>query len=172
MPRLGWGRDLAAAGVVVASGVGPPALAQSGRAGFGWDVGIHVGYHFGGGAPRRTAFGIETRALYGHLIPTCGENTVHPLGGVIARIGFVGRDFRLVTGAHGGLRRGWLGTTGELGVGFDLAEAGGVFLQPGLEVSAFQSFSLRAHHAVGRDTSLSFGIRGGTASVPVCGSGG
>ena len=163
-------RELAAAaGFVFASGTGRPALAAPAE--FGWDVGVFIGYHFGGAGPRRFAFGVEGRGVYGDLHSLCGK-TFYPFGAAVGRLALVGREFRLVTGVQGGFRNFLVGVAGEVGVGYDLRESGGLFVQPGVEAIGAQIFTARAHFAFDRDTSVSVGARFGPGSSPGCVSAG
>jgi hypothetical protein len=155
-----WRKELAAAGFVLASGLGgvaraePPSLEA--------EFGAFVGYHFGGGLPGRFAAGLEIRGIRAEKQQQCEPNVVGPFGAMAGRLAIVGWELQVLTAAQGGMRYGSSDVAAEVGLGYAFGPRAGLFVQPGLEASVGQLLLARAQHAVFRDSAVAIGARGGT----------
>lgn len=153
-----WRKELAAAGFVLASGVGGVARAEPPS--WGAEFGAFVGYHFGGGLPGRFAAGLEIRGIRAERQQQCEADVFAPFGAMVGRLAIVGWELQVVTAAQGGMRYGSTDVAGEVGVGYAFGPRPGLFVQPGLEASVGQLLLARAQHAVFRDSAVAIGARG------------
>jgi hypothetical protein len=152
-----WRPGLAAAGFVAVSGWSAGARAQP--SGWGSDLGMFVGFHFGSGIPLRFGAGLEARRLYGRRDLDCNGDTAR-YAGVMARLQVVGwEQVRLVAGPQTGRHDQFKGVGIELGVGYRFGRDPGLLGQAGLEGSVASTINARLGYAFGGEWSADTGVR-------------